>query len=334
MNHEKYTVDDFLMDDQFLAYCQGSDPAAVRFWEIWQSGEPPNMAAFREAEKLCKLLNGQKPRLDTSLQELESMIRSQKQPAKIVPMPTRSFGGFQWWAVAATVLLVSGLGWAGYWFWGNQYVSYETAYNQQRTVQLPDGSSVILNSHSTLRHKRSGFSTDERTVELEGEGFFVVQHLATNAPFRVKTNGAFDVQVLGTEFSIYNRPALHRVVLNSGRVNVVFRDNRPALTLRPGQLIEVGDSMRQLRQRNVRADQYNAWLRNQLVFDNASLTEVIQMVEEQFGVAVRLDNEELGKRSVTGILPINKPETVLNALAELTQLKIRKTKNTFILSKK
>ncbi len=336
MNHEKYTVDDFLMDDQFLAYCHGSDPSAVKFWETWQAGGPPNMAAFQEAEKLCKLLNGQKPRLDTSLQELEFMIRGQRQEAKIVPMPTpiRSFGGFQWWAVAATVLLVSGVGLAGYWFWSNQYVSYETAYNQQRTVQLPDGSSVTLNSHSTLRHKRNGFSAEGRTVELEGEGFFMVKHLANNAPFRVRTSGAFDVQVLGTEFSVYNRPALHRVVLNSGRVQVQFHDARSSIILRPGQLIEVDDSTRRLRRRGVRADQYNSWLRNQLVFDNTSLTDVVRTVEEQFGVTVRLDDEELGKRTITGILPINKPETVLDALAELTQLKIRKTKNTFILSKK
>lgn len=334
MNYENYTVDDFLMNDQFLAYCQGSDPAAVRFWESWQSGKPPNVAAFREAEQLCKLLNGQKPRLDASLQELEFLIRGQNQPAKVVPMPTRSSGGFQWWAVAATVLLVCGVGWAGYWFWGNQYVRYETAYNQQRVVELPDGSRVTLNSHSTLRHRRNGFSDEGRSVELEGEGFFAVRHLTNNAMFRVKTKGVFDVQVLGTEFSVYNRPARHRVVLNTGQVRVHFHDNRPAVLLRPGQLIEVDDSTQQLRRRNVRADQYNAWLRSQLVFENSGLKEVIQTVEDQFGVMVRIDGAGLGNRTVTGILPINKPETVLDAVAGLAQLKVRKVENTFILSKK
>lgn len=262
------------------------------------------------------------------------MIGGQNQPTKVVPMPTRSSGGFQWWAVAATLLLVSGLGWAGYWFWGNQYVRYETAYNQQRMVQLPDGSRVTLNSHSRLTHKRNGFSNGERSVELEGEGFFAVRHLTNDAPFRVKTKGLFEVQVLGTEFSVYNRSARHRVVLNTGKVRVHFRDNRPAVMLRPGQLLEVNDSTRQLRQRNVRADRYNAWLRSQLVFDSTSLTEVIQTVEDQFGVVVRIDGADLSTRTVTGILPINKPETVLDAVAGLTQLKVRKVANTFILSKK
>lgn len=332
MNYENYTVDDFLMDDQFLAYCRGSDPTAVTFWENWRAGNPPNATAFREAERLVGLLNAHKPRLDTSLQELEALIQGQS--AKVIPMPTRSFNRFAWWSVAATVLLVSVLGWAGYWFWSNQYVSYETAYNQQRTVQLPDGSRVTLNSHSVLRHKRNGFTGRERVVELDGEGFFSVQHLVTDAPFWVKTNGPFDVRVLGTEFSVTNRPAIRRVVLNRGRVQVRFHHNQAAVTLQPGQLVELDSRTRQFQQRTVRADTYSAWLRHQLVFDNTSLTEAIQTIEEQFGIQVQLDGEGLGQRTVTGILPINKPETVLTALAELTQLTLRKTENGFILTKK
>lgn len=332
MNYENYTVDDFLMDDQFLAYCQGSDPVAVAFWETWQSKKPPNVAAFREAQQIHTMLSGQKPRLDESLQELETMIRGQNQPTKVMPLPTRSVGRVGWWVAAASVLLVSILGWVGYAFWQNQYVSYETAYNKQQTVQLPDGSTVILNSHSTLRYQRKAFSDEERSVELVGEGFFTVRHLTSDAPFRVRTSGAFDVQVLGTEFSVYNRPALHRVVLNRGRVQVHFHDNRDPVTLTPGQLLESDDRTRSLRPRTVRADQYNAWLRNQFVFENTRLIEAIHTVEEQFGVTIRVEEADLQNRAVTGILPINKPETVLNALAELAQLNIRKTDNAFILS--
>lgn len=331
MNYEMYTVNDFLMDDQFLAYCHGNDPAAVTFWETWQAKKPPNIAAFREAEQLCRMLTGQKPRLDTSLQELESMIRAQ-QPTRVVPLPTQASGRFQWWAVAAAVLLLSGLGWVSYRYWNNQDVRYATAYNQQRTIQLPDGSRVTLNSHSTLTYKRSGFSADGRAVELEGEGFFSVRHLTTNAPFRVRTSRAFDVQVLGTEFSVASRSARQRVVLSSGRVRVQFHDNRPAVVLQPGQLIDVDD--RQISQRNVRADQYTAWLRRQLVFNDTSLPDAIQTIEDQFGITVRVDGANLSKRTVTGILPINKPEAVLDALAELTQTKVRRTENMFILSRK
>lgn len=332
MDYDLYTLDDFLMDDLFLAYCQGSDPAAVIFWERWQSAKPPNLNAFREAQQLFSLLNGQKPRLDQALLELETLIRGEQQTAKIVPMPVAAATPrFTWWAIAASVLLVVGLGWMGFDAWSNQYITYKTAYNEQRTIDLPDGSVVVLNSHSLLKHRRNAFSSGERAVEIEGEGFFTVRHLQTNAPFRVITNRAFDVQVLGTEFSIYNRPARHRVVLNTGRVRVQFYDKQSALMLQPGQLVELDGHTQQVQKRTVRADQYNAWLRDQLVFDNTSLTEAIQIVEEQFGIRVQLDSAALAKRTVTGILPINKPEAVLNAIAGLTQLEVIKRGESFYL---
>lgn len=334
MEYDTYTADDFLMDDYFLAYCQGSDPAAVTFWETWQLSKPPNLAAFREAEQLHNRLSGHKPRLDDSLQELDALIRGRSQPTKIIPLAARPAGGLRWWVAAASVLLLSGLSWLGYQFWQNQYVTYETAYNQRRTVQLPDGSTVTLNSHSVLKHRRNGFSDDNRAVELEGEGFFAVRHMATHAPFRVSTNGAFAVEVLGTEFSVYSRPDRHRVVLNTGRVRVYADGNQSPVMLRPGQLIETNDRSRLVNPRNVQADHYNAWLRNQLVFDNTRLTEAIHTVEEQFGITVRIDGADIEQRTVTGILPINQPETALNALAALAQLNVRKTDTTFVLSKK
>jgi transmembrane sensor len=67
MDYERYTVDDFLMDDLFLAYCQGSDPAAISFWERWQLARPANLSAFTEARRLFSLLSGHKPRLDQAL---------------------------------------------------------------------------------------------------------------------------------------------------------------------------------------------------------------------------------------------------------------------------
>ena len=333
MDYEHYSVDDFLMDDLFLAYCQGSDPAAVVFWERWQSVNPANLNRFREAQQLFALLNGQKPRLDQALLELDILIRGEQQTAKVIPMPVAT-SRYKGWAIAASVLLVSGLGWLGFDAWSNQYITYETAYNEQRTIELPDGSVVKLNSHSMLKHQRNAFSTDKRTVELAGEGFFTVRHLQSNAAFRVITKSAFDVQVLGTEFSVYNRPSLHRVVLNTGRVQVQFHNKRRSLVLQPGQLAELDDQTQQIQKRTVRADQYNAWLRDQLVFDNTSLGEAIQIVEEQFGIRVQLDSAALSQRTITGILPIDKPEAVLNAMAGLTQLEVTKRGNSFYLRRK
>lgn len=329
MNYNEYDSDDFLLDDQFLAYCVGSSPEAVAFWEKWQSGNPPNLAAFRQAQQLYAVLSGQKPRLDDALLELEAMIDERSVVVRPLPVARPLMG--QWWVVAASVVLISLLGAVGYWFWAGQYVIYQTAYNQQRRVTLPDGSTVTLNSHSMLKHRRAAFMGGARTVELSGEGFFSVQHQASNAPFRVVTSGPFDVQVLGTEFTVLSRPNHNRIVLKTGRVAVQLHDQRPSVTLRPGQLAELDSQQVALRLRSVKPEHYNAWMEHRLVFDNATLADVVQTVEEQFGVRVKLWNIST-EQTFTGVLPMNRPETVLNALAELKRLKLRKTNGVFVLS--
>ncbi|RYC69228.1 FecR family protein [Spirosoma sordidisoli] len=335
MKYDTYTADDFLLDDQFLAYCRGNDQEAVLFWEQWQQANPPNLAAFREAERMYGILSGQQPRLDNSLQELEALIQQQPTPtaapAPVLPMhkPVLRTG---WWTVAASVAALVLAGWAGYWFWQQQYVTEVTAYNERRTITLPDGSTVALNSHSSVRYQRSSFTESARTIELTGEGFFDVTHTATHTPFTVRTNGPFDVQVLGTTFSVQNRPHQQRVVLNTGQVRVSFHDAQPAVTLQPGQLVETSASDPQPRQRTVRPTLYNAWIRNQLVFENASLIEVVWTLKEQFGIPVRLANTVSGNQTVTGVLPISDPETVLRAIAELSQLSLTKTDHGFVLS--
>lgn len=335
MDYQRYTVDDFLLDDSFLAHCRGSDPEAVAFWTHWQQTPHPNRPAFYEAERLFRMLTAEKPRLDDSLAELEALI-AQQQPeataAKVLPMPVSRSRAWRGWAVAASVLLVSVLGLLGYRYWSDTYQIYQTAYNQQQTVDLPDGSTVRLNSHSVLRYRPGDFSGQMRRVELEGEGFFSVQHTASDAPFRVVTSGAFDVQVLGTEFTATYRPSAQRVVLNTGRVLVRFHDRRPDLTLKPGELVELRADTKTVQQRTVRPEQYNAWTRNQLVFENATIAEVIQTVEDQFGVTVRVENADIQQRTFTGVLPIQTPEAVLNAVAQLNRLTLKKTDNAFVLS--
>ncbi|AQG80011.1 FecR family protein [Spirosoma montaniterrae] len=337
MNYNDYSIDDFLLDDRFLAYCQGSDPEAVAFWTEWQQTQPPNLAVFREAERLQAILSGHKPRLDTSLQELEQLL-TPSQEAKVVPLPVvarpvRS-GYVRWWMAAASVVLLVAAGWFGLDWWRNQYIAYETANNQQQTVRLPDGSTVVLNSHSTLKYRRNAFTNVARTVELSGEGFFAVRHLSGDAPFRVVTDGAFDVQVLGTAFTVHSRPSLSRVVLNTGKVQVDFHDQRTDRTLRPGELVEVITGLPDVQQRSVRPEQYDAWTRQQFVFNETRMTDALQMVENQFGVQVRVGEGVVAGRKLSGVMPIDRPETVLNALAELNHLTLQKTEDGYLLVNK
>lgn len=326
MPYEQYTTDDFLLDDRFVAYCRGSDPDAVAFWANWQRQAPASLPAFREAERMYALLSGQKSPVDASFHELETRIAAQNVTPVVDfrPRPSRT----SWrWAAAASVLFVLGLG--GWWLWANQTVTHTTAYGQQLTVTLPDNSTVTLNSHSTLQYRRRW---SVREVKLTGEGFFSVRHLSGDPPFRVTTDGPMVVEVLGTEFTLKQRPGLSRVVLNMGRIAVSNSQGGAALLLAPGEMAQLDESTGQLQRAAVQATNYNAWLRNQLVFDGTRFAEVIRTIEEQFGVRVRVDGVNLANRTFSGVLPLNDAGTVLNAFAAYNQLTVTRQGATYRLT--
>jgi len=86
-------------------------------------------------------------------------------------------------------------------------------------VILPDSSTIWLNAGSKLKYS-SQFNKTERTLELEGEGYFKVARNRA-LPFIVNAWG-FLVEAVGTEFNIkaYREEPVIETVLVEGRVKL------------------------------------------------------------------------------------------------------------------
>ena len=97
--------------------------------------------------------------------------------------------------------------------------TYTTARGERATLNLPDGSTVILHNESTLEVP-SDFGASVREVRLRGEGYFEIVHDPSH-PFRVYGNGVV-TQVLGTKFGVRVRPGedVAWVAVTEGRVAV------------------------------------------------------------------------------------------------------------------
>src|SRR6185437_2474322 len=95
--------------------------------------------------------------------------------------------------------------------------TYTTETGGSRTVTLPDGSVVYLNTRSRITWV--GTEKDRWVVLDEGEALFNVAHNPTR-PFRV-TAGNREIRDLATEFDVY-RKSDGRVVVTvlSGQVDV------------------------------------------------------------------------------------------------------------------
>ena len=105
---------------------------------------------------------------------------------------------------------------------------YKTAFGETRTVTLTDGSQVTLNANSSLRVPRFGFGKRTRDVTLLGEADFSIKHLPDDQRFVVQTDKNFEVVVLGTEFLVNTREKGTKVVLNKGKVRLLYQEGRTA----------------------------------------------------------------------------------------------------------
>lgn len=240
------------------------------------------------------------------------------------------------WAVAASVLVVLGL---GGWLGRDQllYQTVRTAYGEIQPLTLPDGSTVTLNANSSLRFRRFGFDrpllaglgAPARTVELTGEADFAVRHLPTHQRFVVKTPKGLTVTVLGTEFTVLSRERNTRVVLRSGRVALSLNSpaGRSALTMRPGDLATL-DPKGRLAVAPVRhPEALAAWKQHRFTFEQTSLRTIAEMLHDNYGLTVTIDNPKLAERTISGSFPAREAGEVLQVVADLLQINYHRDGN-------
>ena len=263
------------------------------------------------------------------------------------PAPTT---WYRWAAAAALVGVAAGVGGRLYWQQHEQPgtrtmqvaaaasaagpVQYATSNGQTREVQLPDGSTVTLNANSTLRYAANWKSTTPREVWLDGEAYFSVKHLANHQRFRVHTSGNFNVEVLGTKFTVYRRHAQERVVLLSGKVRVDFNDHhQPDVILKPGELLQTADAApKQVVHKAVRAPTYAAWKDSRLMLDDLPIADLATQLRDTYGVEVVVQDSALSRQTITGTVPLGDLNLLCQALQATFSIKVARQGQRILLS--
>lgn len=279
------------------------------------------------------------PDLDSSLTDYQSFMRGETYPRHSQETQVRALPVWRqprWLlGIAASLLLVAGLGYVTFSRWG--YDTLASPYGQTRTLTLADGSDVTLNAHSSLRVQRFGFGNADRHVWLTGEGYFSVRHTVNDHAFVVHTND-LDVHVLGTKFNVDTRAGRTEVVLSEGRVELVApraaTANVPVrpLTMKPGDQVTMmtGDTAFR-RKVAVLPEQVAAYRHKRLVFADTPLSQVAERIQSYYGIRVVVPNRELARRELTGTLPNNDLNVVLRTLSLSYNLAVERQPNRVVL---
>lgn len=215
----------------------------------------------------------------------------------------------------------------------------KTSFGQTSKILLPDSSVVFLNGNSQIRYGASWLGK-ERELWLEGEAFFDVKHQPNHSRFLVHLPNQKTIQVLGTEFNVSDRSAGSYIVLKSGRIQLDLPGARPALHLKPGDMVEVQESKGQIaniKTTRVDAEAYAMWKEGKWELESTSLNEMLVRLNETYGLDVRARQPDLLTKRASGSIPLprNDKEVVLlvQDLTTLFQLKASREEGVIYLDK-
>ncbi len=294
----------------------GGDPAAMgEVWTLCAAARPdlaPDPARKRAARAALLAAAAPAP-APSPLAVVAGRLRHAARALTATPQR-------RWRAAAAfaTAALVLGV------FLALRPTTYHAPAGETLAVHLPDGSTVELNSASTLR-VAGAFSWKERRVALEGEGFFEVTH--TDDPFVVETFDA-ETRVLGTQFNVRARRtdplAVTRVAVASGKVGVRAKQapgSRVVLTA--GQSAYITASGAVSLPDSVSLTQALAWREGGLAFHDQPLGAIFDEIERRFAIEIVADDAVRARpQSYFKHAPFE-AETVLSELTQMSGTRYR-----------
>lgn len=276
---------------------------------LWLAQAPQHRAEYQHLVELWRAVDCI-PR-----QRLEALSR-----ATPVPKPTRRRVLHQALAAGVAVLaLALGLGWGGWQYQRlNHHELLQTAIGERRSVELPDGSRLELNSATRLD---IAFTPGQRHIQLaQGEAMFVVAHDSAR-PFVVATAQG-QVTVTGTRFDVRQEAHGTLVVVEQGAVQVQGA---------PGSLTQLGagqgsriDAHGQVaRAYPVDAGALTAWRQGKLVFDNATLGEVVAEVSRYRAQPLRVAPGKAANLRLSSTFSIDDPDALLRALPSILPVAVK-----------
>lgn len=190
-------------------------------------------------------------------------------------------------------------------------ITKSTSKGLKSTVQLKDGTKVMLNSESSIRYPKY-FSDSARVVYLEGEAFFDVFKDKTR-PFIVLSQGV-STTALGTSFNINSYIGSCKVSLATGKVEVHHTQVPESYFLKPGQSLHFELKAGKVTKSIDKNEDDFLWTKGIIAFDNNSFDEVIQKLGRWYNVDFQIENKSNVKK-YTGQFENRSLETILENMS-------------------
>lgn len=200
---------------------------------------------------------------------------------------------------------------------------YETAVGERSTVNLPDGSSMTLNTATVTQ---VDYTAHERgVVLLTGQAVFTVAH-DRPTPFRVYA-GDRVITATGTAFEVYLENGTVRVSLLEGAVKVSRRGPAGAAPSAAEDELTAGEILvaapnGPTRVRSADVARLSSWRAGLVSFDDAPLSEAVREINRYSARPIVLADAAAGRHRVSGTFRTGEPERFARTVSELFPLQL------------
>ena len=209
------------------------------------------------------------------------------------------------------------------------------AYNGQNesSFVLPDGTSVNFNSESTISYPEH-FDKTNRAVDFEGVAYFDVTK-DENKPFVIHCNN-MDVEVLGTTFLLNADKDNERyfVDLYTGKVRMTAFDEKgrelSQIEVTPGERGVWNAAEGELKTMSYPEVKEEELVNNHvLVFDNESLSKIVEALEYLYKVEIELDEACAAKKLTARFSDEESIDEVLETIAIVSEVTVTKSDDVY-----
>ena len=322
MNNNNFTLEELIAEESFVLWVYGEGGTQ---WNEWVQVNSENRNKAEKARKMVTSMTFKGYALsDDKVDGIKSKIELniEAEQGKVIPLQPK---WKNWMKVAAvvTVLLASAM--ALYMTQQSvqakieitpiaiKYIDKTTPKGARTTFKLSDGSIINLNANSKLIYP-DRFDGNKREVYLEGEAFFDITE-NTEKPF-VVTTCDIQTKVLGTTFNIKAPVSAQtiEVALISGSVSIINSKSSETLLLKPDEM----GTYDRLRLTTIKSLYYKervlGWKDQLLTFSNTDFDEVIESLENWYGVSFVFKSNKTFTKGFTGKYKNKSLETVMKGL--------------------
>jgi transmembrane sensor len=326
MNKENF-LDDALLG-KFIA--GEATPEEAMLINDWIAASEENKIYFSHLERTWALGANKikpSPKKETVWTALQLTINKKEKPAK------KLF--FTPYRIAAAILLLVSVSSLLYFLKSSKLNPTEIVWETKQTknevaqLNLPDGSSVIVNRNSNIKwpNKLNGAN---REILLEGEAFFDVIH-DPQRPF-VITADEIKIKVLGTAFNVQHNSGKDEIETEVTRGKVLMYSAQQQIIIEAGMKGIYHQQTKELELVKTENKNSIAYATHSLSFSGSTLKEITDQLSKAYGVQFNFENKKIQDCRLTSEYKDKSLSFIMDVISESLNLTYTVKNNTVYIS--